>query len=359
MGFRVPPLVVRLAAAAVIFASAEALVFRSGLYNSVIDPMSAAGGILSNVRNEQERARVGPQIVTVGDSRMGIRARVANRLMAETGYTFGNIAVPGASVRSWYYMLREIDPGANRYAAIVIPTESYEDEDHEDYSAVPDVHYLAPLLRIADAFGYASSFTGWERRWEAFRGCVLKGYAYRRDFQDFLVRHKWRLKLLASVRESSADWIYQAGWGTKSLKGLEVDWKARKIVFPEGLTPGERQAVEDRLFRADPPPTGWQAAFRRRWLGAIVRRYRGSATRVIFIRLPRGPLPLPLSPIHRTSTIREFAAEPHVTVAPENLFDELERPELFGDQMHLNGAGGDRFSLMLARTVPAILAVRH
>ena len=346
----------RAAATALIFFTLEGSVFRTGVYRSVLDPDSAAGTVLGYLDSERARAKRGKQILVIGDSRTGFLARAANRPAPETGFTFGSIVVPGTTLRAWYYMLREVDPHANRYAAIVLPTENYEDEDYSDQAEMADVHYLAALVPLAGLPAYALSFPTWERRWEAFLGGLLKGYAYRRDFQDFLVHHKARMRRIATVRAGFARWIYDAEWGTASLAGLRVDWTARKITFPEGVTPRMRQLIEERLLRPDPPPTGEQAAYRRLWFGRIIDRYRGSPTRLVFICLPRGPVVAPPSPIQRTSTIREFARFPHVILAPEHLFDELEMPALFGDPMHLNGAGGDRFSTILAREVPRLLA---
>jgi len=39
----------------------------------------------------------------------------------------------------------------------------------------------------------------------------------------------------------------------------------------------------------------------------------------------------------------------------EHFFDSLEKPELFRDELHLNGPGMDRFSVMLTYEVSRIL----
>jgi hypothetical protein len=50
-----------------------------------------------------------------------------------------------------------------------------------------------------------------------------------------------------------------------------------------------------------------------------------------------------------------LAAQPGVVLLDEHRFDELERPELFGDPLHLNGEGVLRFSRILAEEVRRIL----
>jgi hypothetical protein len=53
--------------------------------------------------------------------------------------------------------------------------------------------------------------------------------------------------------------------------------------------------------------------------------------------------------------LRALAAEPDVVLLDEHRFDELERPELFGDPLHLNGEGILRFSRILAEEVRRVL----
>jgi lysophospholipase L1-like esterase len=104
------------------------------------------------------------------------------------------------------------------------------------------------------------------------------------------------------------------------------------------------------------PQTGRLAAFRRAWYGRIFDRYRGSRTKIVFVRLPRGPIPRPDGLVRKkSSTIREFASRPNVLLCDEHAFDSLEHPELFRDGMHLNRAGVARFSPMLAEDTSRML----
>ncbi len=353
-------LLVRLALVVVLFFAVEALVFHTSIYSSVLEPSSTAGRLQTAVWNEQQREVLnGNQVVAVGDSRMGLRARISNQLSAETGYTFATISVPGTSPRCWYYMLREVDPNKERYAAVIIPVNRFDDEEWEDVTnRLVDVNYLAPLLRFSDVLEFSGSFGNLSSRLEAFRGSLLKGWTYRRDFQDLLVNHKWRMKLVRSNRQDSAQALYNFEWGTRDLKGLSVDWNTRRIHFPEASTDAERRVLEDVLLRDKAAPTGKLAAYRREWFGRIVQNYQGSRTRVIFMRLPRGPVVRPDYAEDPRSVIVELAAHPNVIVASEHLFDELELPEFFGDPIHLNGPGSERFSQILAKDVGRMLGAR-
>jgi lysophospholipase L1-like esterase len=110
------------------------------------------------------------------------------------------------------------------------------------------------------------------------------------------------------------------------------------------------------MYPPGKPQTGHYAAFRRRWFGKIIDRYRNSPTKIVFFRLPRGPILRPGNLVHkRSSSIRELSQRPNVLLVPEHTFDVLEHPELFKDAMHLNREGIARFSPMLAEEVSKLL----
>lgn len=141
------------------------------------------------------------------------------------------------------------------------------------------------------------------------------------------------------------------------MTGLSIDWPALRVTWPSGMDDDQRGSVNSFLAHPPDPQTGRLAAYRRQWLGKIVDRYRGSRTKVIFLMLPRGPVPRPGNLVSkRSSSIREMASRPGVLLANEHAFDTLERPELFRDGMHLNREGIARFSGMLTGEVERLLA---
>jgi hypothetical protein len=265
--------------------------------------------------------------------------------------------MPGSTPRCWFYMLRDVDPKASRYAAIVIGVEDYDDEDYEDLSAREmDIRYLAPMLRWSDAFSFATSFPTWQLRWEALRTTALRGYAYRKDFQDLLVHHKFRFRTLAEEKRNSAAWAYNAVWGNNSVAGLSVDYQARKIVrYPDGATDEQKRQLEGVLLREPAPQIGERGVYLRQWYGRIADYYRGSRTRIVFLRLPRAPVPVPVTPGKKSAVARELARRPGVILLPEHTFDDLERPEWFGDAMHLNQTGSVEFTIHAVREIGRVL----
>jgi hypothetical protein len=348
----------RLLCAAAAFVAVEGVVFRTGLYSRLLEPDSSAGLLQSILDNEKRRPVAGPhEVLAIGDSRMGLRARAANELEAETGYRFATIAMPGSTPRVWYYMLRAVDPTARRYAAILIGVNEYDDEDYEDLSnREMDIRYVTPFLDWADVFPFAASYPEWRTRWEAGRAALFKGYAYRADVQDFLANHKFRMKKIAVMRRESAAWRYNEVWGSYDVTGLSVDWKNRTIHFPEGSTETQKRILTEVLMRETIEQTGQRGRYLRQWYGRIVEHYRGSRTRIVFLRLPRGPVVRPILVAGKTAVARELAASnSQVRLLPEHAFDSLEQPRFFGDPMHLNHPGSQEFSHMAAREIGSLL----
>ena len=337
--------------------SLDALVFRTGFYPRLLEPISSSGLMMNSIWNEQGGSSSGAhRVLAVGDSSMRLEPAIATSL--GTGYEFRSIAVPATTPRCWYYMLREVDPGANRYDAVILPVDGYDDEDWEEHSRrLSDIQFTAPLLRLGDAVEFSLSYPHWPERWQALEATLLKGVAYRRDFQDLLAHSQLRLKHTRESRATAARQLYDAPWKRQNLVGLEVDWKAWRITYPSGSTIEQQRSLKDGLMHGAAPQIGYLAAYRRAWFGKVLDHYRGSNTRLIFIRLPRGPAVRPANlAAAKSSSIREFGSRPGVLLADEHAFDVLERPHWFGDAIHLNDPGAERFSAMVALETARLLA---
>lgn len=339
----------------------DSLVFRCSWYAGILEPDSSTGLFeLVLAREQRAQAHNGSNVVlTVGDSRFAYSPKLSNEETARTGLVFRHAGVAGTEPRSWYYMLRDLDPSAGRYRAIVIGVPDFDDED-ESYDPADDLrglHYVIARLRWRDIPEFTRSFRSSSARWQAFRGALLKGTVLQRDFREFLAHPVKRLKYIALCREGYEGWTYNFEETTRSMAGLSVDWSTFAAVYPAGADPDQRETVQAALLRRPEPQTGRLAAYRRLWLGRIVDRYASSATRIVFVRLPRGAVPRPGNLVHKLSgSIREFAGRRNVLLAPERAFDALERPELFRDAIHLNRQGIARFSPMLAGEVARLIA---
>lgn len=340
----------------------DALLFRTHWYASVIEPESSTGEFELTLRRERRAQDTfgGNAVTGVGNSRFNYYPREANGLMVETGLVFRSARVDGSTPQSWYYLLRDLDPTARRYRAILIGVDDYDDKDGVE---APDtdlgsLHFAIMRLRFADALPFARGFRGFDLEWRAFRGALLKGLVLQPDILAFLSNPRRRIHDVREMHRGFDEWTYNYLEPETSMAGLRIDWSTFTATFPAGFTALQRQTVIDSVVyrpRQSRFP-GDLAAYRRTWFGRIIDRYRGSRTRIIFVRLPRAPIPRP-DGIDRvtSSSIRELAARPNVLLCPEHAFDSLERPEFFKDGLHLNLEGSTRFSQMLARQVASLL----
>jgi hypothetical protein len=347
----------RLALALLFFLALDALAFRTGWYLRFLDPNSTAGALQATLWYEEDRPLTDArQVLAVGDSRMGLKARTANALTPQTGLRFGTIAVPGTTPRCWYYMLREVDPDCRRYAAIVIGLDTYDDRGYENMNDRElDINYLTPLVGFADLVPFVFSYQSRPQRIHAAEAVLLKGLVYQHDVQDFLARPRTRVQAVSWIRNEGQRAIYNAVWNRQSLEGMTIDYKTRTLTLPAWVDAQHRTIAQDLLLRDPAEYFEPLARYRRRWFGAILERYRGSKTKIIFLQLPRGPAVRPNLVDDRTSSVREFAAQGRAMLMNEHAFDSLERPELFGDAQHLNETGGVRFSAMVAEEVSRML----
>src|ERR1051326_202080 len=330
----------------------DALCFRTGLYPSILEPDSSAGLLELVLRREQRaQARYGDNvIVTLGDSRFAYYPRVANTLTPETGFVFRHAGVAGTDIRSWYYLLRDLDPTRQRYRAIVLGLDDYDDEDgpYDVADDLSSLHYLVARLRLRDLVDFPRTFHDPMARWSAFRGSLLKGTILQQDIQAFLSHPLKRIEYVQLCDRSYEEWTYGFVETQKNVAGLKIDWAKLTATFPF-----DNQALRDQLTRYvlyHPfPQTGTRHRYRREWFERLIDPYRGSRPKLVFLRLPRGPVPRPDDLVAKPrGAVRDLASRPGVLVMNEHAFDSLENPELFKDAFHLNDAGCTQFASRMA-----------
>jgi hypothetical protein len=337
----------------VLFLALEAAAFRSGFYPKVLAPDSYAGHIHHFAEwTANHPASRESEIALFGDSRTaeGFSAKIADGLYAGQGIQFLNFGMPGASLRVQFYLLREVDPHANRFNTIALALDNYDDlSTSEDLSdRAMDLRFVTELLRYEDAIEFPSSFPSRRGRTEAAATCLLKGHSYKLDLQDFLASPAKRLRIIKPLRDSGFDWAYEYTGRSVSLAGFEFD--GTRLKYPPHATREQIADLQGRLdqVRREPFPN---SRYRREWLGRIVDRYRESPTKLIIVQMPRGPFDW--TPQHRpdTTTIDSLRSAKNVAVLDRDVFENLEHPKFFGDSLHLNHEGREAFSRQSAAIV--------
>jgi len=343
------------------FITLEGLIFRTGFYPRFLEPTSSTGSFENTLRGEELRKPFGPdEVLVTGDSRIaeGFSAKTANSIGLDHPYYFANVAVPGATPRCVYYLLRDLDPSRKRYRAIVLTAESYDDIDEEEDLAnrLLDLHYCIVRLRYTDLIDFSSSFSEGRQRMEAFRGILFKGLVFQSDLLSLFEHRRKRLTEAAAWREHGWQWQNDYDGHEEDLTGMQVNWADQTIKFPERLPPSEQERITKRLFGQPPIQQGRIARFRRLWFGKILDLYRNSDTKLIFLALPRGPV-LPAKPKVQplSHSIRDMSRPPAVFLLPENYFASLEDVRFYFDSLHLNRKGRNQFSSMLAQIIRSTL----
>ena len=326
------------------FICLDGLIFHTPLYVSILAPDSYAGRLIEITRAEKERPASGlKEVLVLGDSRIaeGFSSGLADELGSTAGFKFVNLAEPAASVNTWYYMLRDVDPAERRYWAVVVPYGiGYEPSTADALR----ISMVAPLLRYEDCFNFASGFPRWSGRFRAFTASILRGSAYQGDVSDFLSNPMARIR---SAREERHRLHSRAAYKGRDydLVGTSYNASTGQLTFSPKLTEAQRQAVRKSLLQPSQSDMQYFVKLERDWIPRIVNRYSKSSTKVVLTPVPRGLFrelngsSAPYDVVFSGVTMRR-----PIVALPEQTFDFLEQPDYYFDAYHLNAKGRERFT---------------
>ena len=325
------------------FLCVDGAIFHSGLYVSILAPNSYAGRVWRIAHAERERAPSGlKEVLVLGDSRIaeGFSATLANELGSPAGLKFVSLAEPAASANTWYYMVREVDPTARRYSAIIVPYGI----GYEPNSADPlRISMTAPLLQYGDCFHFASGFQRWSGRFRSFVACILRGSAYQDDVVDFLSHPVARIRSIQQSDKTHSGSEYKGR--DYDLVGTSYDASTGQVTFAPKLTDAQRLAFQKSLIQPSQSDTEYSLKLQRDWIPRIMSRYSNSPTAIVLTPLPRGPF-LELGGLSKgyESVLPTSVIEKTTFSLPGQTFEFLEKPEYYFDAFHLNAKGRQRFT---------------
>lgn len=350
-----------LAGALLIFLLVDLAAFYGPLYRPLLDPKSSTGafeGSLAALRALPPAAQ--RDVLVLGDSRIysGLDPAMANRA-SHGEVRFLNGGVPGTNPRCWYFFLQELDPHATRYRALVIPVDTYSDDDSaigsiDGDQRTPDLHYIALAVPPGDIPKLARSFPDPRTRLTVAIDMLLRGPELRGDVQALLASPAARFKAIANAKSGHLYDPFASHLEEASVSGTRFDARTGRLTIAPNVPADEWPLLADEVLRLGRPSPSY-AEYRRRWLEPIVRRYAAAGVPVIFVRIPTRP-------IHRdegervNGTIAGFAEQHGVTVLDAAPYSHLEQPQLFFDHDHLDRTGGRIFSAMLGRDVARALS---
>jgi hypothetical protein len=336
---------------AALFAVLDGIMFHTGLYTRILAPDSFAGSMALITRAEKKRVSSGlKEVLVLGDSRIaeGFSALDADKLGSQERFKFLNLAEVGSTVEIWYYMLRDVDPTARRYTALVIP---YDYPYERDRDQLYKVSMAGPLLRYRDCFTFASAFRPWSDRYKAFTACILLGSAFQNDVVDLLENPMVRIR---SIREEPKMLYSRAMYKGRDtdIVGTSYDPKTGQLTFPSRLTQMERDSIKRSVARPSELEAQYFLKLQRDWIQRILNRYWNSPTAIVLVPSPRGPFGglLGFSENYRAA-FAEVATQKAVMPFPVDAFDGLERPEYYADGYHLNAKGRQKFTELMVTQV--------
>jgi hypothetical protein len=348
-----------------LFASLDAAIFRSGFYANFASLRSAQGMAAHLVRFERDRAPSGKkEVLLIGHSKMGraFELPTFREEFPESNLFFVKGAKGGMTLKLWFYVLSKIDPHRDRYAALVIPLEGFQGtprvEDYENSSE--DIEVLAAQMTPWEWRDFLSLDTDENAIRKAYLIGLLPGHAYAQDVQSFLLDPLGRLTELReelngamisddlSPSEDISELRYDAGSGKILAYPSFFDAFKRRESDNVGAAPKpeERQRFADRF-----------AAYQIHWAERYIAAYRASPTKLAFVYMPHRPVPIASqTPLPGAQDIRETVPQgPHVFFLDPAPFQNLEKPELFADLLHLNHAGAKAFTEILTRKIEEII----
>lgn len=354
------PLLKLVAAALAALLLVDASLFRSGLYYRWAEPDSTAGSVvrtLTTIKRDYEPGR--KNVLVLGNSRIGegFSALRADEAGGRDDLHFVNGAVAGTTPRLWYYMLRELDPHTDRFAAIALMVDYDAAEtrlDMTNYSL--DTPYAASLLRLSDLPDYPSSFTDPEQRERARRGILLPLQAMREDVLNLLAHPIQRRHVVRSTRRNAAYWNSHYPGRDERLPALQLDDAGMPLDWGADATVRTKLDAYFHELR-QPPPESLQSAntaYLREWLERIAQRYAAHAVPVFVFVVPRGPWHGSRAAVPQPhGAVAELASRGEVVPLPGDAFVSLEQPQFFFDAWHMNRDGREHFSRLFAQQIAA------
>ncbi|PYL10479.1 MAG: hypothetical protein DME34_00355 [Verrucomicrobia bacterium] len=351
-----PKVLRNLVLSVVIFFSLDGVIFHTRLYQSLLEPKSNAGRVLALARQEKQRRPAGgKEILVLGDSRMGIgfSEEVANEIAAGRDVSFFNRSMPESVPRLWYYLLREIDPSASRYQAIVMPLK-VDIDPSPLHTTLVHISQAAPLLRYTDAFAFAASFDSWSDQSRAFVACLLRGSAFQADLLDFLEHPLQRISHLKQPRRDLPRHAFHKR-ADQDVVGIDYDPLTHELKIPERLSKRQRNSIQNSIQNTEELARSANCSSNcYDWTKRILQRYDSSVTSVVLVHLPKGPLAAKLENRGAAQNNATEALRGHkVIVFDPAQFAFLEQPAYYMDGSHLNGKGQEQFTRRLTEDLLA------
>lgn len=334
----------------------ESLVYRSGFYYRwLAEPRSNAGAVtLRLARAQNETGGTAPVVLVFGDSRAGEGFSKPVAQAQVPGLDFVNLAVPGSTPRTWYYLLRKLQRRDTRFDAVVVglPYRHIGGGELANWSL--DTLFMAPLVDPRDMWTFPASFTSEEMRRRAHRTVWMPALVMQADTRALLSAPEARRQHL----EYRQWWLEHASnyaGREERMPALRFDAAGQVVDFSDADA-GQRQKIEQHLRDVRVAEKPVNDAFLAHWLGQVLALARAHDVPLIFYPHPRSPYPALLPDFGELPpSLAALANEPEVTVLPPDFLADLEAPDYFFDTLHVNLHGREVISRRVAQAVAQVI----
>lgn len=334
----------------------ESLLYRSGAYFALAAPESNAGAVVNALLLLKGQYRPGARnVLVMGDSRVaeGFSGSLAG---AGSDIVFINIAVPGSTPRTWYYLLREIERRGYPFEAVLVGML------YRPVGSVLSDWPLAPvqdaaLIGLSDLSTYPASYTTDPMRARARQAVLFPALTMRGDTLDLLQSPLRRWRQIFKMRPG-----YLAA--VPLYPGREQQMPQLTFAVGEVLDWGVASEAERALAQAhlaelaapiDPAILDANARYLTHWLGAMTALAQRNDARLIVFPLPRGPYLDALGATVDQSLVQAVAAVAGADALPVDLLQSLEQPAYFFDGLHANRFGRAQISARVGERVRVLL----
>jgi hypothetical protein len=338
----------------------EALVYRSGAYYAIAEPDSNTGAVVTKLHVVENQYRPDARnILVFGDSRVGEGFSSPRAAGDDDSINFINVAVPGSTPRTWYYLLREIERRGFRYEAVVVGTLYRDPTSGLRANWSLDPAHAAALLGLADARTFPASFESAPMRERARHAVLFPALAMRQDTVALLQDPRQRRDKIREGRPGFLAAVRNYPGRSETMPALRFADDGRSVVDWGEATPLQRERVTGHLAELAPRPgpiTAANDAFLGRWLGAMAELARSHDALFVVYPLPRGPYRDALGDEPALPpSLQALAQTPGVAVLPPDQLATLEAPEYFFDTLHANSAGREFTGDTIGAAVRALL----
>jgi hypothetical protein len=336
-------------------------IFRSGLYLRIVPPVTTSAKLLAAVRAESARpSSPRRDVLITGNSRMefGFQEDYLQR-HPDARIAPVKVAVPGSDLKWWYYILKDIDPRQDRYAAVVLSVNAYKIEPGllDDENAYSTAQSIVPILHIDEIPAFVDTFTDPPTRARVLRKALMVGRGAALEWLLPIWRGMVRVLQGGQLRQ-----LDPVNPPLQTVEKLQVSPDGKVIDYPDHFDAFQKKDADESYVRAPEADirkeTEENARFQEKWLRRIADLYTGSATRIIVVQLPRWPAPLPaVTPENDAPDLRNDLADvSNINFVDDQEFQYLENPRYFTDVFHMNSRGQAEFTEKFVPRLEKMLA---